>query len=176
LLLNEQHSTAIDRIFRKYWQELYDFAYIKTQDADVSEEIVQEVFIHLWEKRQELAIRNLRGYLFISVKNRIIDHFRQKTFARLDSIADIASTASYPIYLEELEIAIEEAIAQLPENSRLVFNLKRFENQTTREISQRLSMPERTVEYHYTQAIRTLKALLGNFFSLLFALTYPGIF
>jgi DNA-directed RNA polymerase specialized sigma24 family protein len=82
-LLNEQDSTSFSLIFRKYWQELYDFAFIKTQDADVAEEIVQEVFIHLWEKRQELAIRNLRGYLFISVKNRIIDHFRQTTFARL---------------------------------------------------------------------------------------------
>jgi RNA polymerase sigma-70 factor (ECF subfamily) len=130
LLLNEQNSNSFSQIFRKYWQELYDFAYVKTQDKDVAEEIVQELFIHLWEKRQELTIRNLRSYFFISVKNRVIDHYRRTTFDRLDSIPDLASTTTYPLFLEELEVAIEEAIAQLPEKSRLVFNLKRFENQT----------------------------------------------
>ncbi len=176
MLLNEQNSNSFSQIFRKYWQELYDFAYVKTQDKDVAEEIVQELFINLWEKRQELTIRNLRSYFFISVKNRVIDHYRRTTFDRLDSIPDLASTTTYPLFLEELEVAIEEAIAQLPEKSRLVFNLKRFENQTTREISQQLSMPERTVEYHYTQATRMLKILLETFFSLLFIQDTSGIF
>lgn len=176
LLLNEQNNTAFDRIFRKYWQELYDFAYVKTHDGDVAEEIVQELFVNLWEKRQELTIRNLRSYLFISVRNRIIDHYRRTTDARLDSVADLATPATYPLFLDELEAALEEAIASLPEKSQQVFHLKQFENKTTREISKRLSMPERTVEYHYTQATRTLRALLSNFFSLLLVLSRSGIF
>ena len=139
-------------------------------------EIVQELFVHLWEKKEELTIRNLRSYLFMSVKNRIIDYYRRMTDARLDSIVDLATPTPYPLYLEELEAAIEEALAQLPEKSQQVFQLKQFENQTTREISQRLSMPERTVEYHYTQARRMLKTLLSNFFSLLIALFRAGIF
>jgi RNA polymerase sigma-70 factor (family 1) len=176
LLLKEQNSNAFDRIFRKYWQDLYDFTYVKTQDGDVAEEIVQELFVNLWEKREQLIIRNLRSYLFISVKNRIVDHYRRTADARLDSIAELATSATYPLYLEELEAAFEKAIAQLPEKSQQIFNLKQFENKTTREISKRLSMPERTVEYHYTQATRTLRTLLGNFFSLLIALSRSGIF
>lgn len=142
----------------------------------MAEEIVQELFVNLLEKRQEHTIRNLRSYLFISVKNRVIDHYRRTTFARLDSITDLASTTTYPLFLEELEVAIEEAIAQLPEKGRLVFNLKRSENKTTREIAEQLDMPERTVEHHYTQATRTLKSLLSGFLSLFIWLFPIGTF
>ncbi len=132
----------------------------------MAEEIVQELFIHFWEKRRELRIGSLRSYLFVSVKNRIIDHYRQTTHARLDSVAELAST-DYPMFLEELEAAIQNAVAQLPEKTQQIFRLRKFEDQTTREISERLAIPERTVEYHYTKARRTLKVLLAGFFSLL---------
>ncbi|WP_373512029.1 RNA polymerase sigma-70 factor [Persicitalea sp.] len=166
-LLNEQNSDSFAQIFQKYWQELYDFAYLKTQDVDASEEIVQELFVQLWEKRKTLRIANLRSYLFVSVKNRVIDHYRQTTHARLDSIADLPSDTPYPLFLEELESAIGDALAQLPEKSQQIFRLKKFEDKTTREIAEMLAMPERTVEYHYTQAARTLKILLSGFLSLL---------
>ena len=166
MLLNEQNNDAFAQIFQKYWQELYDFAFVKTQDADVSEEIVQELFVQLWEKRETLNIVNLRSYLFVSVKNRVIDHFRRTTHARLDSVADLASATPYPLFLEELEAAISDALAQLPEKTQQIFRLKKFEDKTTREIAEQLAMPERTVEYHYTQATRTLKTLLNGFLSL----------
>lgn len=175
-LISEQDNDAFARIFKKYWQELYDFAYIKTQDADVSEEIVQELFVNLWEKRQTLRVANLRSYLFVSVKNRVIDFYRRDIPAQLDAIPDLALPAEYPIFLEELEAAIEEALAQLPEKTQQIFRLKKFEDKTTREIAERLDMPERTVEYHYTQATRTLKSLLSGFLSLLVWLFSTGTF
>lgn len=167
LLVNEQDSDAFAYIFQKYWQTLYDFALIKTQNTNVSEEIVQELFFNLWEKRKTLRISNLRSYLFVSVKNRVIDYYRRNTPTQLDAIPDLALPVEYPMFLDELEAAIEEALAQLPEKTQQIFRLKKFEDKTTREISDRLSMPERTVEYHYTQARRTLKILLSGFLSLL---------
>jgi len=146
---------------------LYDFAYVKTQDADSSEEMVQELFVTLWEKRETLRIANLRSYLFVSVKNRVIDFYRRDIPAQLDAVPDLALPTEYPMFLEELEAALEEALAQLPEKTQQIFRLKKFEDKTTREIAERLAMPERTVEYHYTQAIRTLRASLSGFLTLL---------
>ena len=165
--MSKQDNAAFARIFQKYWQELYDFAYVKTQDADSSEEMVQELFVTLWEKRETLRIANLRSYLFVSVKNRVIDHYRREAPARLDAISDLALPTEYPMFLDELEAALEEALAQLPEKTQQIFRLKKFEDKTTREIAEQLAMPERTVEHHYTQATRTLKSLLSGFLSLL---------
>ena len=136
---------------------------------------MQESFVHLWEKRHGLQISSLRSYLFVSVKNRVIDYYRQTTHARLDSVAELVST-NYPMFLEELEAAIQGAVAQLPEKTQQIFRLKKFEDQTTREIAERLSMPERTVEYHYTQAKRMLKVLLASFLSLFIIYFSSGIF
>ncbi|GHB54299.1 RNA polymerase sigma-70 factor [Persicitalea jodogahamensis] len=165
-LLHQEDRQAFDLIFRKYWQELYDFAYIKTHDTDVAEEIVQELFVSFWEKRRTLQIGSLRSYLFVSVKNRVIDYYRRTTHDRLDTVTELASV-DYPMFLDELEAAIQGAIAQLPEKTQKIFRMKKFEDKTTREISEYLAIPERTVEYHYTQATHTLKALLANFLSLL---------
>ncbi len=175
-MVSEQDNDAFARIFQKYWQELYDFAYLKTQDADVTEEIVQDLFVSFWEKRETLRINNLRSYLFVSVKNRVIDYYRQTQLTPLEAIPDLASPGEYPMFLEELEAAIQEALAQLPEKTQQIFRMKKFEDRTTREISQRLSMPERTVEYHYTQATRTLKTVLSSFLSLLIWLSSTSTF
>ncbi len=125
------------------------------------------LFVKLWEKRLTLRIANLRRYLFASVKNRVIDYYRRDSLTPLDAIPDLASPAEYPMFLEELEAAIEEALMQMPEKTQQIFRLKKFEDCTTREVSEQLDMPERTVEYHYTQATRTLKTLLSGFLSLL---------
>ncbi|WP_373516126.1 sigma-70 family RNA polymerase sigma factor, partial [Persicitalea sp.] len=100
-------------------------------------------------------------------KNRVIDHYRQTTHVRLDSMIELPAAVAYPLFLEELESALGDAMAQLPEKAQQIFHLKRFEAKTTREIAEQLAIPERTVEYHFTQATRTLRTLLSGFISLL---------
>lgn len=165
-LLRGHDRQAYAQIFKKYWSKLYDFALIKTNEATTAEEIVQELFVTLWEKRESLRITNLRSYLFTAVRNRVIDHYRYTVHLPLDSIPEIAAT-DYPVFIGEMEAAIQQAIDQLPPKTRQIYILKRMEDKTTREISEQLGTPERTVEHHYSQAIRTLKALLAHLLSLL---------
>ncbi|WP_229238588.1 RNA polymerase sigma-70 factor [Dyadobacter sp. Leaf189] len=148
-------------IYRDNWRDLYDFAISKTRDKDVAEEIVQALFVNLWEKRQQLTIANPRAYLFTAVRNRIIDHFKEKVFYDLDSACEEAAP-DFPLFLEELEMLFQEAMGQLPEKTRDIFLLNRFEGKSAPEIANLLKLPARTVEYHITQALRKLKSAVRN--------------
>lgn len=159
-------NEAFEALYRKYWKNLFDFATIKTGDADAAEEIIQELFVTLWEKRETLQITNLQSYLFTSVRNRVIDHYKQKVFDELDT-AEASTTPDYPLFLDELETALHAAVSELPDKTREIFLLNRFEGKTARQIAQELNLPERTVEYHITQALRTLKTQLRDFIVML---------
>lgn len=155
-----QSKAAFEELYRSYWRPLYDYAYVKTQDGNVAEEIIQDLFVTLWEKRHTLHIQHLQSYLFGAVRNRVIDYYRRKPFSELESVSDLA-TPDYPLFLDELENAIAQAVAQLPPKTREIFLLNRFDNKTAREIARELGLPQRTVEYHITQALRFLKPLLA---------------
>lgn len=107
-----QNQRDFEALYRRYWRPLYDYARAKTGDGDAAEELVQALFVTLWEKRETLQIGNLQAYLFTALRNRIIDHYQQTVFAELDSIADPAAT-EYASFLDELETALREAVAQL---------------------------------------------------------------
>ena len=159
-----------EAIYRENWRELYDFAVAKTHDRDVAEEIVQALFVNIWEKRDQLLISNLRSYLFVSVRNRIIDHYKERIFSDLNSASD-TTAPDYPLFLDELEAAISEAMSQLPEKTRDIFLLNRFEGKSASEIADKLSLPSRTVEYHITQALRKLKESLRKSITMLLIFT-----
>lgn len=167
------HKKDFEALYREYWQRLYDFALAKTHDENVAEEIVQDLFVTIWEKRKELRITNLQSYLFVSVRNRVITYYKQKIFADLDSASDTVAP-DYPLFLDELEAALQGAMEQLPQKTRDIFLLSRFEGKSVHEISANLYIPERTVEYHITQALRQLKVLLRNSTAMLLAIL-PGI-
>lgn len=155
-------SIAFESLYRKYWKRLYDFASAKTRDTNVAEEIVQDLFVNLWEKRESLQVVNLQSYLFTAVRNKVIDYYKEKIFSELENV-ETASVPDYPIFLDELEAAMQVAVAKLPEKTRQIFLLNRFESKTARQISMQLHIPERTVEYHITQALRALRILLKEY-------------
>ncbi len=166
---------AFEGIYRAYWLRLYDFALAKVRDADVAEEIVQDLFVNLWEKREQLNIGNLSGYLFVAVRNRVIDHYKQRLFFDLDTVGE-AMAPDYPLFLDELEGQFQFAVDRLPEKTREIFMLNRLGGKSASEISMELGLPKRTVEYHITQALRQLRVLLRGVTTLLSLLSASIIF
>lgn len=169
------NKKEFEEIYRFYWQPLYDFALIKTRDKDSAEEILQDLFVTLWEKRKELRIINLRSYLFTSVRNRIITYYNQTQFAGLDYAVD-QEAPDYPLFLEELEASLQYALDQLPPKTHEIFLLNRFDGKSATEIARQLHIPQRTVEYHITQALRQLKSLLKNSFTAITAFLFSIVF
>lgn len=152
---------TFEAIYREYWLRLYDFALAKVHDPDVAEEIVQDLFVNLWEKRGSLRVTNLSGYLFVAVRNRVIDHYKQRLFSDLETVDDFTAP-DYPLFLDELENELKQAVGRLPDKTREIFMLNRLEGKSVSEISRKLNLPRRTVEYHITQGLRQLKAFLRS--------------
>ena len=90
-------------------------------------------------------------------------------FADLDTASDSVAP-DYPLFLDELEAMLQAALGQLPQKTRDIFLLNRFEGKSVHEISEKLRIPERAVEYHIPQAFRQLKSLLRNATAILVAI------
>lgn len=150
-----------EQIYRIYWRSLYEFAIIKTRDKNVAEEIIQDLFVTIWEKREELRIINLRNYLFSAVRNRILNHYKEIMFSDLEYAVN-QEAPDYPLFIEELEASLKAALERLPPKTHEIFILNRFEGKSATEIARHLHIPQRTVEYHITQALRQLKTLLKS--------------
>ena len=171
---------GFEAIYREYWRRLFDFALSKTHDRDVAEELVQSLFVEIWERRTELMISNVRSYLFVSMRNRVIDYYNEKQFANLELAADevAADTVApdYEMFLDELETTFKDAVGSLAGKTRDIFMLNRLEGKSAKEISVELSIPERTVEYHITQALRQLRTILHKGIALIITLISGIIF
>lgn len=172
---------AFEEIYRRYFNKLLRTAQFKIQSKEIAEELLQDLFISLWEKRDKIVIENLEAYLSTSLKYLIINHIRRQILQ--DRFIEYAANKNEPaetvdesIAFNELSIAIEKSIEKLPEKTRQIFTLNRLEYKSVKEISEQLSIPERTVEYHITQGLRTLRVNLKEFMILEWAVLCLTIF
>ncbi|WP_454803231.1 RNA polymerase sigma-70 factor [Mucilaginibacter phyllosphaerae] len=173
-LLQQDSLGAFREIYVRYWKALYGEAYKRLKDKDQCEEIVQELFAGLWNKRMALQIDGtLGGYLYKSVGYRVIDQYRREMvrakhrelFKAVYSEADHSTENA--IMLKDLEHSINLAVGQLPDKCRSVYELSRVEHKTNKEIAEYLGISEKTVENHLTRALKKLRVSLGNYYGLL---------
>ena len=165
LLLNKDRDHAFNLIFDKYWKRLYAYAFKIYSDEEICEDIVQEVFVSLWEKPENTPIINLEGYLLRAVKYKAINYLRNLKFKpeHEQILASIAIPAKAERLLEynEFEAIVESEISKLPPRCKKVFVLSRFEDYTNAEIAKKLNISIRTVEKHISDALKQLKASLS---------------
>jgi len=157
-------AAAFDIIYHKYSKKLYNFAYGLLKDIDAAGEIVQEVFVNLWEKREQVDTTfNFENYIFTITFNSIRKFFRKrsmenkvKNFLLKNSPEVIENTDGSIIYNELLELA-NETIEKLPPKRKIVYKLSRHEGIKIKEIASRLNISTRTAENHLAKALKFLK-------------------
>lgn len=177
--VSQDDVKAFKYIYDQYWHKMYLTALKKTQSNEVSEEIVQEIFTKLWERRQVVVIENLETYLFTALKYSVISYIRTVLKTRQNDFIE-THTDTLTTHIEEnpqstwdLQTALEEALSYLPEKTRLIFEMSRYEELPHREIARQLDISEKAVEYHITQALKLLRVQLKDFIPfLLFYLSY----
>jgi RNA polymerase sigma-70 factor (ECF subfamily) len=169
---------AFEEIYRRYWRRLYAAARQKVYETEVVEELLQDLFTRLWERRETLLVAHLEAYLFTALKYGIVKHIRSKMvreryteYALLNQPAGTHSTEE-DISLHELTLALSQSIAALPEKTRTIFQLHRLKYKPVKEIATLLQIPERTVEYHLHKAVGTLRVYLQDFLVCLLALDF----
>jgi len=162
-------------LFEKYYQNLCRFASGYLGDHDTAEEIVQQVFINLWDQKENIdPERPVKSYLFTSVKNRCLNHIRDRKKFR-SYYLDIETELIIPvaekdnIMEEDMETQLAQALNKLPEKCREIFMLCRFEDMKYKDVAEKLGISQKTVE---TQMSKALKILREEFKDLLFLILF----
>lgn len=157
---------AFAQIYEKYWYALYQVAFSRLKNKEVAEELVQELFIQLWERRENLQIGKLENYLFRSLKYSIIDHIRAQVVQDryLDHykmfIDQEGPAADDEVSYDTLRTRIEQGINTLPDKTREIFLLSRMEGLSINQIASRFHVSDKAVEYHLTKSLKTLRLYL----------------
>ena len=164
---------SFNYFFDYYYSGLCVYAKNFTGDLNTSEEVVQDVFVRFWEKRQNIEIESsVRFYLFKTVYNQCMNLLKHKK-VELNYILnqknreDNLYEEQWSLYNEtELRQALDNAISKLPQRCREVFVLSRFENLKNKEIAEKLGITEKTVENQINKALRVLRMELKDFLPL----------
>lgn len=153
---------AFRQFFERHHQHVYHFLLRRNVPSDVAEDVVQRAFVRIWERRADIdETKSLRSYLFTIAYNRALNHFRDT--AKFDHAADPAEaagtvtgapTAEYNLVRE----ALMQAIADLPERRRAVFELCFVEELTYREAAEALGISIKTVENQMSHALKSIRA------------------
>lgn len=167
-------EAAFGAMFAAYYQPLCRFALNVVGTADAAEDMVQNVFVAIWERRSELEIRQtLRVYLYTAVRNRAVMEVRKsRTRERLRRLhffggffgeSGSVSPAEAPLAQAELADAIEAAIAALPPRGQQAYRLHRDHGLTYDEVAQVMGISAKTVSVHIGRALLTLRKSLGQY-------------
>jgi RNA polymerase sigma-70 factor (ECF subfamily) len=161
---------SFEVLFRQYYQMLCSYAYRFVNDTDTAEEIVQELFYKLWEKRSELHINtSVKSYLFSAVHNRclkFIEHRNVETKYRnyfLLRETEVENELQYNSNVSELQGIIDHTLNSLPDRCSRIFRLNRFEGLKYHEIAELLSISIKTVEANMGKALKMLRKNLRGY-------------
>lgn len=170
---------TFEKIFKLYWKPLYNIAVAKLHDHAEAEEVIQNIFSSLWEQREKLDIENLGAYLNRAVKNRILNSIRAKITQQKyweyyqNFIPKVHNGTENAVAFVNLQESLEEAVNHLPEKSRLVFQMSRFEGRTNPEIAKVLKLSEKSIEYHLTQSLKKISVYMRDYMAIFLAITLP---
>lgn len=167
--LSDGDEQAFLTIYDEYWYKVFSIAYKRLGKKEIAEELTQDLFLKLWEKRESLKPQKIGNYLFVSIKNSVIDHIQSglvaskyidfyKSFGELNS-----RTTQNSVEFDDLSEAIERGLLKLPTKSQQVFKLSRLDHWTSDRIAKHLNLSEKTVGYHLTKSVKFMRSYLREY-------------
>lgn len=172
--LKNDDFAAFDQLFGRYSQRIYHFAFGYLKSKEEAEEVVQDVFLKIWEKRYSLREElSFKSYLFTITFNFLKKAFllsakKEKAYQALkDELEGLHYNPHDYNQFEEFQNSVTELINQLPERRRQIFRMSRLDGKSNRVIARELSISLKTVENQLSEAKTTLKEQLKNYFPLL---------
>ncbi len=176
--LREGDRAAFDALFRAHYAALCNYACSLTDgNMAEAEDIVQERFLKLWEKRMTLDINySVKAYLYKMVHNACLNRIRHEKTKTKYKVLNAHFLEENPDYQldtsNEIQTNVQRAMATLPEQCRHVFELNRFDALKYREIAEQLGISIKTVEKHIGKALRLLRIELADYIAVLILLTH----
>lgn len=176
--ISKGNKDAFEFFFKEYYTSLYNYAVQITKDSAISEEIIQDVFMSIWEKRKSIKIEvSPKVYLFKSVYNRCINHLRHKGVVNrhqaffthhMLNATDHKIPESFPLSRlinQETEKIVAMALRNLPKQCRKVFIMSRFQNKKNAMIAKELGIQPTTVKTQKIRALKKIEFYLADYLS-----------
>lgn len=166
-LLKDGDRNAFTEVYERYKYILHAHALNKTRDREEARDVVQEIFISLWDKREVTYINNLSGYLYKAVRNAILNKITHEQVREkyLDSMKAFSTEedvqTDHRIRERQLTEFIEREIARLPAKMREIFELSRKAHLSHNEIAEKLNISGQTVSKQVSNALKILRVKLG---------------
>lgn len=174
-LLQQGSEASFTEIFNRYWNKLYFLAHKHLKSSQAAEEVVQDIFMVLWEKRETLSIHSLPLYLAAMTRYAVYRNLaKQKKF----SATGINELGAEPATTAELESMdnrllleiIEKQTNFLPEKCRMVFIQNKLLDIPLRQVADELNISTKTAEAHLSKALKSIRSNFGDAVTILFIL------
>ena len=137
-------------IFNQYYSPIKNFLYYKSGDIDLSEDITQDVFMKLWDKREDVQQETVKSYLYTIANNMLLNKIRHDkvvmSFAEKNKNQQEEQSPEFSLEEKEFKAELESVIGAMPEKQREVFLMNRIEEMTYKEIADRLELSVKAVE------------------------------
>ena len=162
--IKENNQQAFEELFNLYYHNLCDFSSLMSNNKPCAEEVVADVFANIWIKRKKLKInKSVKAYLFRSTKNTTISYLRKRKniYEPIEedqlNIFNSDSSPDKHLLKEELNFKLKNLLKIIPERSREVFILHRFNGFKYKDIADTLDISIKTVEKHMTKSLKLLR-------------------
>ncbi|MCX2450855.1 sigma-70 family RNA polymerase sigma factor [Pedobacter sp. PLR] len=180
LRLRQGDELAFTEIYNRYWDKLYYIAHKLLKDQEAAEGIVQDVFLMIWKKREDLNMDCIPSYLAAMTRYAVFRYLskekRSKQQENIVGLLTANATSEIDIDHKILLEIITELSNKLPEKCRLVFQYNKLQDQSLAEVAAQLNMSQKTAEAHLTKALRIIRSNVGDVLNFLIVLYTMTIF
>lgn len=160
--IKEGNEESFRQIFHAYYERLCHYAFTLLRDMDDAEDVVQSMFLKIWEKRQTLIITHtIKSYLYTAVYHQCVNQFDHRAvrvkFQERNAVEKSAAVQHPEVFPNELEEYIVAAINTLPKQCRTIFMMSRYQEMKYTEIAKELNISVNTIENQISKALRILR-------------------
>jgi len=156
---------AFKIIYSRYWKKIYSTAFRLLQDQAQSEDLVQDLFVAVWNKRDDLDISNIEAYLVTSIRNNTIRHItagksKGSFYTTLDEVLSLSPSSDNSLLLTELQQKYQAYLKKMPEQRKLIFTMRFEEGLSTDTIAAKLNITRKTVQNQLLRSANDIKTML----------------
>lgn len=173
-------TNSFNAVYSMYYRKSFLFVKSYVHDELIAEDIVSESLIKLWERMKTQPVEHIQSFLFVILKNSALDHLKhnaiqQKAFKSLHEILNreleirisvLQSCDPNEIFSSEIQLIIQATLATLPDKSRKIFVLSRYENKTNKEIAEIFNISVKGVDYHIALTLKAMRISLKDYLPL----------
>ncbi|UCS91647.1 RNA polymerase sigma-70 factor [Echinicola marina] len=161
ILLKKGNDEAFTALYNRYWKSLYKTANAIIKDESIASDIVQDVFVSLWQRKDEIEVSSLKAYLHQATRFAVFKAIRQNKvdaefYERVRQVS-VEIITDNPYLFKEQQQLLDRIVNSLPDNCKDTFKLSREEGLTYRQIAQKLKVSEKTVEKRISKSLRYIR-------------------